>query len=76
MSKSPITHAAALEALGNLHHAVFEHLAGRDNAGLADALSKAAHVLHATANAAPVEIYCHLKQAKAEAKAKLKAARI
>ena len=79
MSKSPITHAAALEALAHLHHASTGFVAkgGFDSmAVLFDALSKAALVLDATAKAAPAEAYCHLKQAKAEAKAKLKAGQI
>jgi hypothetical protein len=79
MSKSMITHAAALEALATLHLAAAEHIAGRgfgSGMSLPDAMSKAAHVLIATANATPAEVYCHLKQAKAAAKAKLKAGQI
>jgi len=79
MSKSMITHAAALKALADLHLAAAEHIAGStfgSGTTLPEAMSKAAHVLIATANATPEEVYCHLKQAKAEAKAKLKAGQV
>ena len=75
MSKSPITHAAALEALAHLHHAATGFVAkgGFDSmAVLFDALSKAALVLDATAKATPADQYTAAKQAKQAAKAKLK----
>lgn len=75
MSHSDITHGAAIRALAGMLEAA-KHEATHGNwpsTMTLRAMIRAEQVLAATANATPAEVYCHLKQAKAAAKAKLKA---
>lgn len=71
MSKSMITHAAALKALSDLYAAVTSPY--KTHADLSAALDLADAVLVATHRADPADVYCAAKQAKDQAKARLKA---
>jgi hypothetical protein len=73
MSKSPITHAAALKALTDLYDAVLSPY--KTQADLAAAVRQAYVVISATHTADPASLYCAAKQAKEAAKARLKASR-
>jgi hypothetical protein len=73
MSRSPITHAAALKALSDLYAAVVSPDMGQ--ADLQAALDRADHVLVSTWHADPASLYCAAKQAKEAARAKLKASK-
>lgn len=74
MPRSDITHDAALHALaGMLEAAKHEATHGRWPSTITlQAMIRAEQVLAATQAATPAEVYCHLKQAKAAAKARLK----
>lgn len=73
MSKSTITHAAALKALVDLYAAVVRP--DKTEADLQSALDYADVVLTDTYFADPADRYCAAKQAKDAAKARLKASR-
>jgi hypothetical protein len=74
MSQSPITHAAAIDALSSLLDACkYEATHGRwPSSPTLLAMVRADEVITATHAATPEQVYCHLKQAKAAAKLNLK----
>lgn len=73
MSRSTITHAAALKALVDLYSAVVRP--DKTQEDLQSALDYADVVLTDTYFADPAAVYCAAKQAKQAAKAKLKQAK-
>jgi hypothetical protein len=73
MSRSTITHSAALKALVDLYSAVVRP--DKTQADLQSALDYADAVLTDTYFAGPADRYCAAKQAKEAAKARLKASK-